>query len=128
MGEPTSPNGSSSIEPLVFRLISNYVSRKLKAKYDLEWKPEWKSLRTEELNQRADYKKYADMKAKVAKSAFLDVRSRTEQMDFVNYFVSSPCSVPQHMKSDDFVGLTKALYEETDKVRTLTLLALSANS
>ncbi|MFQ3626855.1 MAG: type I-MYXAN CRISPR-associated protein Cmx8 [Cyanobacteriota bacterium] len=128
MDETATLNGSASIELLVFRLISNYVSRKLKVKHDLEWKPEWKGLKNEELNQRSDYKKYAEMKAKVAKSAFLDVRSRTEQMDFVNYFVSSLCSVPQHMKSNDFVDLTKALYSETDKIRTLTLLALSANS
>lgn len=128
MDETATPNGSTSIEPLVFRLISNYVSRKLKAKYNLEWKAEWKGLKNDELNQRPDYKKYAEMKAKIAKSAFLDIRSRTEQTDFVNYFVSSLCSVPQHMKSDDFVDLTKALYQETDKIRTLTLLALSANS
>ncbi|MDX2217048.1 MAG: type I-MYXAN CRISPR-associated protein Cmx8 [Oculatellaceae cyanobacterium bins.114] len=128
MEETTTANASTSIEPLVFRLVGNYVSRKLKTKYDLEWKPEWKGLKNEELSQKADYKKYAEMKAKVAKSAFLDVRSRTEQMDFVNYFVSSLCSVPQHMKSEDFVDLTKALYQETDKIRTLTLLALSANS
>ncbi|OLP20444.1 type I-MYXAN CRISPR-associated protein Cmx8 [Leptolyngbya sp. 'hensonii'] len=128
MDETATLNGSTTIEPLVFRLVSNYVNRKLKAKYDLEWKPEWKGLKNDELNQRPDYKKYAEMKAKVAKSAFLDIRSRTEQMDFVNYFVSSLCSVPQHMKSDDYVDLTKALYQETDKIRTLTLLALSANS
>lgn len=121
-------NNSASVELMVFRLVSNYVNRKLKTKYDLEWKAEWKGLKNDELNQRAEYKKYAEMKAKVAKSAFLDIRSRTEQMDFVNYFVSSLCSVPQHMKSEDFVDLTKALYQETDKIRTLTLLALSANS
>ena len=67
------------------------------------------------------------MKAKVARSAFLDIRSRTEQMDFINYFVSSLCSVPQHMKGDDFIILTQELYGDSDKVRTLTMLALSAN-
>jgi CRISPR-associated protein Cmx8 len=128
MDETTTLNDSTEIQLMVSRLVSNYVSRKLKAKYDLEWKPEWKGLKTDELNQRSDYKKYAEMKAKVAKSAFLDIRSRTEQMDFINYFVSSLCSVPQHMKSSDFVDLTKALYQETDRIRTLTLLALSANS
>jgi len=128
MDEMTVTSNATSIETLVFRLIANYVNRKLKSKYDLKWKSEWKGLKSDELNQRPEYKKYADMKAKVAKSAFLDVRSRTEQSDFVNYFVSSLCSVPQHMKSDDFVDLTKALYQETDKIRTLTLLALSANS
>ncbi len=127
MDEPTTTE-TSVVEPLIFRLVNTYVTRKLKAKYDLEWKAEWKGLKSEELNQRADYKKYAEAKAKIAKSAFLDIRSRTEPMDFINYFVSSLCSVPQHMKSDVYVDLTQALYQETDKIRTLTLLALSANS
>jgi CRISPR-associated protein Cmx8 len=117
----------TTIEPMVFQLVKNYVGRKLKMKYDLEWKSEWKGLKQEELNKQAGYQKYTEMKAKVAKSAFLDIRSRTEQMDFVNYFVSSLCSVPQHMKSEDFVTLTQVLYQDTDKIRTLTLLALSAN-
>jgi CRISPR-associated protein Cmx8 len=117
----------SAIEPVVFQLVKNYVSRKLKAKYGLEWKSEWKALKSEDLNKRSDYLDYSEKKAKIAKTAFLDIRSRTEQMDFINYFVSSLCSVPQHMKSDDFVTLTQALYQDTDKIRTLTLLALSAN-
>jgi CRISPR-associated protein Cmx8 len=117
----------TEIEPMVFQLVKNYVGRKLKSKYDLEFKSGWKGLKQEELNKQEGYPKYSEMKAKVAKSAFLDIRSRTEQMDFINYFVSSLCSVPQHMKGDDFVVLTKALYGDPDKVRTLTLLALSAN-
>ncbi len=130
IGEENLMNETASeplIEPMVFQLVRNYVNRKLKAKYDLEWKSEWKSLKFEELKKLPDYRDYAEKKAKLAKSAFLDIRSRTEQMDFINYFVSSLCSVPQHMGSDDYVTLTKALYQDTDKVRTLTLLALSAN-
>jgi CRISPR-associated protein Cmx8 len=115
------------IEPMVFQLVKNYVGRKLKSKHDLEWKSEWKGLKQEDLNKQAGYAKYSEMKAKVAKSAFLDIRSRTEQMDFINYFVSTLCSVPQHMKGEDFVMLTKELYSDPDKIRTLTLLALSAN-
>jgi CRISPR-associated protein Cmx8 len=118
---------ATEIEPMVFQLVKNYVGRKLKSKYDLEWKSEWKGMKKEELSKQPGYAKYTEMKAKVAKSAFLDIRSRTEQMDFINYFVSSLCSVPQHMKSDDFVSLTQVLYKDTDKIRTLTLLALSAN-
>lgn len=128
MDETTATEKSSDIEVLVFRLVSNYVTRKLKSKYDLEWKAEWKGLKNDELNLKPDYKKYSEMKSKIAKSAFLDIRSRTEQTDFINYFVSSLCSVPQHMRSESFVELTQALYQETDKIRTLTLLALSANS
>lgn len=127
MDETTTLENSTAIETLVFQLVKNYVSRKLKSKYDLEWKPEWKGLKNDELNKKPDYKEYAEKKSKIAKSAFLDVRSRTEQMDFINYFVSSLCSVPQHMKSDAYVELTQALYQDTDKIRTLILLALSAN-
>jgi CRISPR-associated protein Cmx8 len=119
---------ATAIELMVFQLVKNYVNRKLGAKYDLKWKPDWKGLKTEELEKQPGYAKYTEMRAKIAKSAFLDVRSRTEQADFINYFVSSLCSVPQHMKSDDYVALTQTLYRDTDKIRTLTLLALSANS
>lgn len=123
----------AACELLVYRLAQNYIRRKLKTKHDLEWKTEWNSLRQskegrEALNKREDYKAYVEKKAKIAKSAFLDVRSTTEKMDFINYFVGTLCSVPQHLKPEEFVSLTQALYEEHDKVRTITLLALSANS
>lgn len=118
---------TATIESMVFQLVKNYVGRKLKSKHELEFKSEWRGLKQDELSKKEGYSKYAEMKAKVAKSAFLDIRSRTEPMDFINYFVSSLCSVPQHMKGDDFVVLTKELYGDPDKVRTLTLLALSAN-
>lgn len=125
----------TNIEQLVFRLVKEYVQAKLKSKYDLEWKKEWKipSKATDEQKEarnQSGYGNYSDKKAKIAKSAFLDVRSRTEKMDFINYFVSSLCSVPQHMKSEDYVSLTQALYDDdnTDRIRILTLLALSANS
>lgn len=118
---------TATIESMVFQLVKNYVGRKLKSKHELEFKSEWRGLKQDELSKKEGYSEYAKMKAKVAKSAFLDIRSRTEPMDFINYFVSSLCSVPQHMKGDDFVVLTKELYGDPDKVRTLTLLALSAN-
>jgi CRISPR-associated protein Cmx8 len=108
------------IDRLVFDLVKNYVGRKLSSKYDLKW--------SDVKDKPEEKKKYEDNKEKIAKDAFLAVRSRTEQSDFVNYFVSTLCSVPQYIKSDEYVVLTKALYEETDRIRTLTLLALSANS
>ncbi|KOP26817.1 hypothetical protein AMR41_08305 [Hapalosiphon sp. MRB220] len=133
MDEETATVTETNIEQLVFRLVETYVRRKLEFKHKLEFKAEWKPLlatkeRRDELNKRPDYKEYTEKKAKIAKTAFLDVRSRTEQRDFINYFVSSLCSVPQYMRSEDYVSLTKALYEDSDRIRTLTLLALSANS
>lgn len=123
----------TNINQLVFDLVQNYVRHKLKSKYDLKWKKEWKisSKATDEEKEsrnKSGYGDYSDKKEKIAKDAFIAVRSRTEKMDFINYFVSSLCSVPQHMKSEDYVSLTQALYDDTDRIRTLTLLALSANS
>jgi CRISPR-associated protein Cmx8 len=109
-----------SCEKLVLRLVKSYVFSKLEGKYQLKWK-DVQGKPTEE----EDYKK---KKAKIAKSAFLDIRSRTEKMDFINYFASTICSVSQRMNEESFEKLTRDLYEDTDKVRTLTMLALSANS
>ncbi|MBE9028728.1 type I-MYXAN CRISPR-associated protein Cmx8 [filamentous cyanobacterium LEGE 11480] len=124
----TDSDPNVSIEPMIFQLVKNYVNRKLKGKYSLEWEKNWSKLKSDELSAQPGYKDYSDKKTKIAKSAFLDIRSRTEQEDFINYFVSTLCSVPQNMKPEAFVALTQALYQDTEKVRTLTLLALSANS
>ncbi len=120
MKESDTDRTDKNIEQLVFDLVRNYVGRKLSSKYDLKW--------SEVKDNPAEKKKYEDNKEKIAKDAFLAVRSRTEQSDFVNYFVSTLCSVPQFIKPEEYVVLTKSLYAETDRIRTLTLLALSANS
>jgi CRISPR-associated protein Cmx8 len=122
MNQSNPDNINKEIEPLVFELVRNYVSRKLSGKYDLKW--------SEVKDNPEQKKKYEDTKEKVAKEAFLAVRSRTEKDDFINYFAFTLCSVPQYLKSEDYVTLTKALYDDTkrDHIRTLTLLALSANS
>jgi CRISPR-associated protein Cmx8 len=110
----------AKLDELVFQLVRNYVGRKLESKYQLKWS---------EVKDKPDKKKdYEEMKQKVAKDAFLAVRSRTEKMDFINYFASTLCSVPQYLKSEDYLSLTQALYSDHDRIRTLTLLALSANS
>ncbi len=112
-------NGAK-LDELVFQLVRNYVGRKLESKYQLKWS---------EIKDKPDKKKdYEEMKQKIAKDAFLAVRSRTEKMDFINYFASTLCSVPQYLKSEDYLSLTQALYSDHDRIRTLTLLALSANS
>jgi CRISPR-associated protein Cmx8 len=104
-------------EELIYRLVGTYINRKLKNKYQLEWS-----------SVKGDAKKqgeYEASKEKVARDAFLAVRSRTGA-DFADYFASTLCSVPQHMAEKHFQTIARALHEDTDKVRTLTMLALSA--
>ncbi len=106
-----------SCEALIYKIVGTYISRKLKSKHDLEWS---KASANDEKR-----KEYEERKAKIAREAFLAVRSRTGA-DFVDYFASTLCSVPQYMNEKHFQMLTQALHNDTDKVRTLTMLALSA--
>jgi CRISPR-associated protein Cmx8 len=106
-------------EALIYRMVGTYISRKLKSKYQLEWE--------QVKNDPGKKKDYDDAREKIAKDAFLAVRSRTG-MDFANYFASTICSVSQNMSEDSFVALSQALHLDTEKVRTLTMLALSARS
>jgi CRISPR-associated protein Cmx8 len=108
-----------SEEALVYRLVGVYLAGKLKSKYDLDWR----SVK-DDPNRRTDYE---TKREKLAREAFLAVRSRTGQ-DFIDYFVSTLCSVTQSMNESRYIVLTTALLEDTDKIRTLTMLALSARS
>lgn len=117
--EAAKPAKAVTCEQLVYQVVRNYVYRKLKSKYQLEW-PSVKG-------NPAKEQEYREKREKIAKEAFFAVRSRSG-IDFIDYFASTLCSTPQHLTEDQFSTITKALYEETDKVRTLTMLALSALS
>lgn len=106
-----------TIEEIAYRLVGTYISAKLKSKYQLEWTEGYKGTPKEV--------EYNEKKGKVAREAFLAIRSRTES-DFVDYFTSTLCAFPQFLNEQGYATLAKALHEESDKVRTLTMLALSA--
>ena len=63
--------------------------------------------------------------------AFLAVRSRRDQ-DFVKYFTEVICSAGTYFdrKSTDYLDFATALNDpaQTDAIKALTLLSLSANS
>lgn len=108
----------ASCEALVYRVVSEYIRRKLALKYDDKYNPKASQ-------EEQDLRK--ERRGKVARDAFLAVRSRTGA-DFVDFFATTLCSVPQFLSEEQFTTLARDLYEYTDKVRTLTLLALSARS
>jgi CRISPR-associated protein Cmx8 len=116
----TQPKQPKSVEGLIYQLVSSYITAKLKSKYQLEWQKEWKGQ-----TQSPGRAKYLEMQGKTAREAFLAVRSRTGD-DFVEYFVATLCSFPQFLSEEGYATLAQALHQETDKVRTLTMLALSA--
>ncbi len=108
-----------SYEALVYRVVGIYLQRKLSSKYQLEW--------SAVKDDPGKHKDYEEAREKVAREAFLAIRSRSG-MDFTDYFASTLCSVSQPLSEQQYVALAQALYEDTDKVRTLTMLALSARS
>jgi len=111
--------GTPSCESLVYRIVGSYLSKKLDLKYGIKWPDAQKDA--------AKTKEYGEKREKIAKEAFLAIRSRTGD-DFINYFASTLCSVAQFLDEDSFVALTQALYNDPEKIRTITMLALSARA
>lgn len=108
-----------TLESLIYRIVGTYLSARLSSKYQLEWKQVEKD--------DARKKDYQEKREKLARDAFLAVRSRTDA-DFVAYFSGTLCSEPQRLDEARYAVLARALMEQPEQVRTLTLLALSARS
>jgi CRISPR-associated protein Cmx8 len=108
-----------TLEHLIFRRVQAYVLGKTERKYELSW--------ARAKGNPAQEKEYGEKREKVAREAFLAVRSRTGS-DFVAYFTSTICSVPQHTSEATYLEIARALMnpKEIERVRSLTLLALSA--
>lgn len=118
-GSVSETDADTRVERLVYDFVRTFVHRRLESKYQLKW-----------VDVKDDPKRkasYEEKKEKVAKEAFLAIRSRSGE-DFITYFSSTLGSVPQFLKEDDFAFLARALRNRTEEMRTLTLLALSAHS
>lgn len=109
---------TETLEAVIYKIVGNYIGRKVKAKTQLEY---------EEAKAAGKLEAREEAKEKVARDAFLAARSRTGA-DFVDFFTSTLCSVPQHIKETEYAVIARALLEpaEVEKIRTLTMLALSA--
>lgn len=106
----------NSIESIILDVVRGYVARKMKSKYDLAY---------DKVKGTPRMKEYGEKREKLAKDAFLAVRSRPDQ-DFRKYFAGTLCSVPQFLDNERYRVLSHALRDDPSRVRTLTLLALSA--
>ena len=100
---------------IVYKVCQSYVIGKLASKYDLKWKDCKGKGKLE-----SEYKKKQE---KVVNDAFLAVRSHTEHQAFIDYFVST---LYPFVTKKEFSGFAEGLFENTDEIRALTLLALSS--
>lgn len=106
----------NSIESIILDVVRGYVARRMKSKYDLVY---------DKVKGTPKMAEYNEKREKLAKDAFLAVRSRPDN-DFREYFAGTLCSVPQFLDNERYRVLSQALRDEPSRVRTLTLLALSA--
>lgn len=100
---------------IVYQVCQSYVMGKLENKYQLKWDKVKGNAKLE--------KDYSDHKTKIANEAFLAVRSRTEKQAFIEYFVST---LYPFVKKEEFAQFAEDLFNKTDEIRALTLLALSS--
>ncbi len=123
---------ASPLPLLIHRLVQNYVNRRTEEKSGRTWEEIKKRVVKDEKTgrERIDIPEdYREAREKIASSTFLEMRSRREQ-DFVDHFTATFCSVKQYLPEEDFRVVAQALLEPGgwEQVKTLTLLALSANS
>ncbi|RCJ25820.1 type I-MYXAN CRISPR-associated protein Cmx8 [Nostoc sp. ATCC 43529] len=106
---------------IVYNVCQGYVIGKLESKYKIRWHNNKKCyFQDKKQISQADGD---DKKKKIANEAFLAVRSRTDTKAFIDYFVST---LYPFVKKDEFVNFTDVLFNQTDEIRALTLLALSS--
>jgi CRISPR-associated protein Cmx8 len=126
--EAAGPQPQTPLSLVINRLIRSYILRRAEEKSGVE-------LKAFEVNGKIDWDRvpaeFYEEKQKLAQGAFLEFRSRRDQA-FVDHFVATFCSVKQYLSEADYQVVAKALldrdHEQRDDVKTLTLLALSANS
>jgi CRISPR-associated protein Cmx8 len=121
------PAPESPLPLIIEGMVRSYVMTKAKVKCGHDKKTKLKDLAEDAK------KKVYEVKTKIASDAFLAIRSRRDE-DFVDYFTSAICSVSQYFdrknRQEEFRTVANALLNQEARidVKTLTLLALSANS
>jgi CRISPR-associated protein Cmx8 len=114
---------------LVHRIVREYVQRKAEQRSGLKWEDFKDKKKTDESGRsRVDVPAaYTEAKEKAASNVFLEMRSRREQ-DFVEHFTGTFCSIKQYLPEREYQIVAEALLRQPGDVKTLTLLALAANS
>jgi CRISPR-associated protein Cmx8 len=116
-------NADDHLTQCIQRLVRAYVRRKSEDKSRIKFD----SIPKNEKGFPNYPQPYRDAVEKVCGDAFLAMRSRREQ-DFIEYFTSALCAIPQWLPEDDFLLVTNALLNEPDRVKTISMMALSAAS
>ena len=118
------PDPNDKLAELVYRLVRTYLSVKAKDKSGIDPDKFKVGDKIQWDNVPGAYK---DDRRQIAETLFLEYRSRRDQA-FSDQFVSRLGAVKQFISEDDYITVSNALMNRCEDVKTLTLLALSANS
>ncbi len=108
---------------LIYRLVRTYLSVKAKEKSKIDPDKFKVGDKIQWDNVPASYK---DDRRQIGETLFLEYRSRHDQA-FLDQFVGRLGAVKQFISEEDYLAVCKALTTRCEHVKTLTLLALSAN-
>jgi CRISPR-associated protein Cmx8 len=114
------PDEAVTLESVLYALMWSYAIQKTETRLKTKWE--------EVKDKPREREEFNEKRRKIAKDAFLSVRSRTADADFVAYFAGTLCSVHQSLSKERYALISDALRKKAPEVRTLTLLALSAVS
>jgi CRISPR-associated protein Cmx8 len=121
---PSPPDPNDKLAELIYRMVRTYLLLKAKDKSNV-------NLEQFKAGDKIQWDKvpraYDDAKHQIAESLFMEYRSRHDQA-FVDQFVARLGAVKQFLSEDDYIVICKALATDRESIKTLTLLALSANS
>jgi CRISPR-associated protein Cmx8 len=128
---PTDPNpGESPPDPddqlmvLIHRITRTYLAERAKQKSGID--PEgFKD--GDKINWDKVPQDFYDARRAAGESLFLEFRSRRDQA-FVDHFAQTFFSAKQFVSQDQYSEIGRALLRRPEDVKTLTLMALSANS
>ncbi len=109
---------------IIHRLVRQYVTERAEKKSGIEIDnfKEGDKIKWERVP-----KGFKDDRRSVAETLFLEFRSRRDQA-FVDHFSQTLFSAKQFLSVEQFKSIGHALLHRTEDVKTLTLMALSANS
>ncbi|MGV3523193.1 MAG: type I-MYXAN CRISPR-associated protein Cmx8 [Candidatus Sericytochromatia bacterium] len=122
MGMDPSELQEDTLARSIYRLIRSYVQLKTEHKSGMKYQ-DFK----EGVKQTGYPKSYREAREKICSDAFLAMRGRRE-VDFIEYFTGTICSVPHYLPEEDFIKVSHALIRDWETVKTLSMLALSAHS
>ncbi|MGB5686148.1 MAG: type I-MYXAN CRISPR-associated protein Cmx8 [Candidatus Electrothrix sp.] len=119
--------GEGNKEDLLALRIRSLVSQYIRRKAERKSRMAFKGFQKDESGRIYYPTTYREAVKNVCMDIFLAMRGRQGQA-FVEYFTGTLCSVPQCLSNDDFLLISQALNNEWDKVKTLSMLAVSACS